>query len=281
MSDGSDEAKFAKSWGQLMVKLVALRGDPDVEAFLVDKHKELQTCAVPLDVATGKSADASDGTTASEAQHSWFLRKLKGQAGSQRERRQLCKMLLKSLRRYAAKYETPSEGSVSACDALKDGGAQEGPIICAGLAAGLAGTRFEGMRIARERPGIYQLGDKPIRVAVQADLEGGALLVHGYFDGDVLHPVRAPVRAFLEEHGAAPPSDQCDMFGGSGGGGSAPKAAAAPAAANSDQADDQARAKRARELPPGWVKRESRSKPGLFYYVNEAKGLSQMERPTD
>merc|ERR1712232_1047031 len=79
---------------------------------------------------------------------------------------------------------------------------------------GLAGTHFEGLRIARESPGIYQLGEKPLRVAVQADLEGGALLVHGYFDGDTLHPVRSSVRAFLEEHGAAPPSDQCDMFGG-------------------------------------------------------------------
>merc|ERR1719231_1790050 len=30
-------------------------------------------------------------------------------------------------------------------------------------------------------------------------------------------------------------------------------------------------------LPPGWEKRESRSKKGVFYYVNEAKGLTQFE----
>mmetsp|Transcript_39295 Transcript_39295/g.79414 ORF Transcript_39295/g.79414 Transcript_39295/m.79414 type:complete len:269 (-) Transcript_39295:82-888(-) len=268
MTDGhGEEAKLAEAWEQLMVKLVALRGDLDLEAFLVEKHQELTKCAVPLDMATGKPAAAADSA---EARQNWFVRKLKGQAASTKEKRQLCKKMMKSLRKFAEKYEIAGGNSVSACDALKDGGAQEGPIICAGLAAGLAGTQFEGLRIARERPGIYQLGEKPLRVAVQADLEGGALLVHGYFDGDVLHPVRAPVRAFLEEHGAAPPSDQCDMFGG----GAAPPVPA-------DAGADQPRGKRPRELPPGWVKRESRSKPGVFYYVNEAKGLSQLERPGD
>mmetsp|Transcript_81372 Transcript_81372/g.242536 ORF Transcript_81372/g.242536 Transcript_81372/m.242536 type:complete len:272 (+) Transcript_81372:109-924(+) len=265
-----EEARLTKAWEQLMVKLVALRGDPELEAFLVEKHQDLTKCAVPLDLATGKPAASSDGTTAAEAQQNWFNRKLKGQSSNAREKRQLCKMLMKALRKFAEKYDTAGGGSVSACEALKDGGAQEGPVICAGLAAGLAGTRFEGLRIARERPGVYQLGEKPLRVAVQADLEGGALLVHGYFDGDVLHPVRAPVRAFLEEHGAAPPLDQCDMFGSGG---------AAPV--HEDVGDGQYRGKRVRELPPGWTKRESRSKPGVFYYVNEARGLSQLERPED
>lgn len=32
-------------------------------------------------------------------------------------------------------------------------------------------------------------------------------------------------------------------------------------------------------LPPGWEKRESRTKKGVYYYAHVAKGLSQMERP--
>merc|ERR1719277_2425886 len=130
--------------------------------------------------------------------------------------------------------------------------------MCHLLHSSLAGTRFEGLRIARERPGVYQLGDK-LLVAVQADLEGGELLIHGYFDEKhVLHPVRSPVRTFLEEHGAKPPSDTCDMFGG----GANPKVSA-------EEAADGGAAKRQRALPPGWAKRESRSKPGVFYYVHE------------
>eukprot|EP00397_Hematodinium_sp_SG-2012_P045572 GEMP01051225.1.p1 GENE.GEMP01051225.1~~GEMP01051225.1.p1 ORF type:complete len:416 (+),score=84.65 GEMP01051225.1:78-1325(+) len=34
------------------------------------------------------------------------------------------------------------------------------------------------------------------------------------------------------------------------------------------------------ELPKGWEKRESRSKPGLFYYYNSAAKISQVEFPT-
>mmetsp|Transcript_70265 Transcript_70265/g.206087 ORF Transcript_70265/g.206087 Transcript_70265/m.206087 type:complete len:429 (-) Transcript_70265:66-1352(-) len=33
-------------------------------------------------------------------------------------------------------------------------------------------------------------------------------------------------------------------------------------------------------LPPGWTQKESRSKPGLFYYVHEDGGFTQFERPT-
>lgn len=268
IEEETKHTKLAAEWEQLMVKLVALRGDPDTEAFLTEKHQELSLCAVPLDPKTGKPQSAADGTTADEAQSSWFQRKLKREAKSISERRKKVKEVIKALDKFSKQYEEPGKGAVSATEALKDGSAQEGPIICAGLASGLAGTRFEGLRIARERPGMYQLGDKPIRVAVQALEE--KLLIHGYFDGKDLHPVRVDVKAFLEEHGAVAAEDEdCDLFGGGG----------ASAKRGSDEGVD-AEAKKPRELPPGWVKAESRSKPGVFYYKNEAKGLSQMERPT-
>jgi len=279
MADGTspEEAKLEANWDLMIVRLLALRGDPELEAFLTDKHPELIKCAMPLWTATATAGSTVDEAAAAEARDTWFNRKLKSQASSIRERRQLCKMLTKSIRRFAEKYESPGPEAVSAHDALKDGGAQEGPVICAGLAAGLAGTRFEGLRIARERPGIYQLGKEPRRVAVQAELDSGDLLIHGYFEGDVLHPVRVPIRTFLEEHGAAPASDQCDMFGGGAGAGSGGTQPLAQESASGIATS----AKRPRELPPGWIKRESRSKPGVFYYVNEAKGLSQLERPQE
>lgn len=49
----------------------------------------------------------------------------------------------------------------------------------------------------------------------------------------------------------------------------APEASAAQAEANADEAP----------LPEGWTKRMSRSK-GVYYYVNEAQGVSQFNRPT-
>ncbi|CAK0858943.1 unnamed protein product [Prorocentrum cordatum] len=269
--EGGEEPdeKEELAWERAMVKMVALRGDPDAEAFILQKHPEIASCAVPLDMATGTPMVASDGTTAAEARENWFKKRLRNKCFDHRERRKLCKQLLKALLRYAEKYEAPKDGAVSAFEALKDGGAQEGPVVCHRLHAGIAGSKFEGLRIAREKPGIYQLGPK-LRVAVQAELEGDRLLVHGYFDGDVLHPVRTPVLPFLEEHGAAPAADAgCDLFGGG---------AAAP---GGDDAAAAGAEKRRRELPPGWAKKESRSKPGVFYYVNEAKGLSQFNRPEE
>lgn len=274
MAEGGAEDADEKeelAWERAMVKLAALRGDPDVEAYILEKHREIASCAVPFDMATGLPAAAPDGTTAAEARENWFKKRLKGQSSDHRERRKLCLKLQKALRKYSEKYEAHKEGAVSAFEALKDGGAQEGPIICHRLHAGIAGSKFEGMRITREKPSIYQLGPK-LRVAVQAEPDGDKVLIHGYFDGDVLHPVRVAVLPFLEEHGGAPAADAgCDLFGDAGG-------SAAPAAGSKSSAEGGADKKR-RELPPGWVKKESRSKPGVYYYVNEAKGLSQFNRP--
>jgi len=281
MAEGQGEDAEDAAWDRLMVKLTALRGDPEVETLLAEKHQELVSCAVPLDLSTRAVPAGPDGATEAEARENWFRRKLRGQSADAKERRRLCKMLAKALRKYAAKYEDIGETAVSACEALKEGGASEGPWICHKLAAGLAGTRFEGLRMAKEKPGVYQLGDK-LLVAVQADLEGGELLIHGYFDDKrVLHPVRSPVLTFLEEHGAKPPSDTCDMFGGSGGGANANVNADAKPQDEDDSGGGANSAKRPRALPPGWTKRESRSKKGVYYYVHETKGLSQFERPVE
>lgn len=280
MADGGADAELVpapdrEAWERLMVKLVALRGDPEVESFLAEKHAELMVCAVPLDLATNEPVVAADGTRPADAMRGWFERKLRGQCADARERKKLCRGVEKALRRFSAKYEgTGEHASTTACEALKEGGALEGPMICHRLAAGLVGTRFDGLRVAKIKPGVYQLG--PSLVAVQADLEGGELLIHGHFDENgILHPTRCPVRTFLEEHGSRPPSDQCDMFGGDGGASRRLPAAQDDRAAARQQPDG----KRHRELPPGWAKRESRSKPGVFYYVHDAKGLSQFDRP--
>lgn len=85
-----------------------------------------------------------------------------------------------------------------------------------------------------------------------------------------------PVLAFLEEHQIRkkPASDDCDLFGG--GGGAADVKRGIALVSTSPGGED---AKRFRDLPPGWTKRESRSQKGVFYYVHEAKGLSQFTRP--
>jgi len=291
-ADDDKEDKEEKAWEKLIVKLVSLRGDLEVEALLADKHKELGALAVPLDFQTGAIPPDRDGTTEVEAREAWFRKSLgRRKSAEKHERRKFLKLMSKALSKIAAKYGDAEHQAITSCDALKDGGPQEGPLICHRLHAGLAGTRFEGLRIAKEKAGIYQLGSKHL-VAVQADLEGGELLVHGYFDeGNVLHPVRTPVLAFLEEHGGKPPKDQCDMFGGGAGGGGPggdAKAAGKPssqgqknkaAPASAAGAAQEGSSKRSRELPPGWQKRESRSQAGVYYYVNESKGLSQFVRP--
>merc|ERR1719162_1111312 len=121
MAEGCGDGEDAEgaAWDKMMVKLVALRGDPDVEAFLLEKHQELLPCAVPLDPSTGLPPLASDGTTQDEAKQAWFARKLHGHHSSDtRERRKLCKMLAKALRKFAEKYERPanSESALSAME---------------------------------------------------------------------------------------------------------------------------------------------------------------------
>ena len=33
-------------------------------------------------------------------------------------------------------------------------------------------------------------------------------------------------------------------------------------------------------LPQGWSQKESKSKPGVFYYINDSTGVTQWDLPT-
>ncbi|CAE7599545.1 unnamed protein product [Symbiodinium natans] len=212
----------------------------------------------------------------------WFHRKLKSKDGS-KIRAKLCNKLALQLQDmghelighdHAAAIERVSE-------ALTQGTAEEGPLVCSMLAKELEGTRFDHHWISQDGKGRYRLGEDGMKVAVQ--ILDGKLLIHGYFEGSLVHPVRIPILAFLTEHGRTSqkqPEDDCDLFG----------QAAAAAAAKEEQVQltrersrsprpSKEAAEEGASLPPGWVKKESRSKPGVFYYANEAKGLTQFERP--
>ncbi|CAE7695275.1 Scn1a [Symbiodinium sp. CCMP2456] len=172
-------------------------------------------------------------------------------------------------------------------EALTQGTAEEGPLVCSMLAKELEGTRFDHHWVSQDGKGRYRLGEDGMKVAVQ--VLDGKLLIHGYFEGSLVHPVRIPILAFLTEHGKTSekqPEDDCDLFG---------QAAPATGEKEGGQIRLRSRSRSPRPskvqetpvqqsgplpLPPGWVKKESRSKPGVFYYANEAKGLTQFERPT-
>lgn len=255
-----------RAWRRLLARIAALRGDPKLDAFLEKKHPEIAQADAggPL----GETPEAQEGA------QSWFRRKLRGRGGA-KEKAALCERLAETLRQLAEKHWWGADvGRVE--EALAQNSSEEGPLVCAFFAKELIRTRFADMWMSREGPGVYRFGENQQRVAVQV-LEG-ALLVHGYFEGGVLHPVRMPITSFLAQYGpkelrnAADAS--CDLFGnGSSGGGASVRTSAR---------DDNRRSRSPRptgELPPGWERRESRSKPGVFYYINDAEGLSQFERP--
>lgn len=255
MSIEADRAAAERAFRELLVQLAALREDPQVETYLAShKHEDL------LKVVSGEDAD--------EAAQRWYRRKLKGQGDGSIERRVLCDRLTKKLKSYVAAWQG-ADALERVEEALIQNKPEEGPLVCNMFAKELEGTRFEGVWIMREGPGVYKLGEK--RAAVQ--VLDGKLIVHGYFDEhNALHPVRVPIAAFLAEHGPASMRSATDngleMFGGGDGGG---------AAAPRERSRSPAKAKG--PLPAGWEKRESRSRPGVFYYVHEAKGLTQFERP--
>jgi hypothetical protein len=245
-----------KAWWKLLVQMAALRGDDRAESFLSRKHEEL------LHVVNGEGPLETD--EAREAAERWFRRKLKDHEAA--DRSDLCERLTKKLKSHASAWQG-SDALERVEEALIQNTKEEGPLVCNMFAKELEGTRFEGVWISREKPGVYRLGDT--RAAVQ--VLDGKLIVHGYFEGEFLHPVRVPIQGFLAEHGPASmrsaTDDGLDLFGGGAGG----------QAQVRERSRSPAKAKAA--LPAGWEKRESRSRPGIFYYVNEAKGLTQFERP--
>jgi len=273
-ADRAPSKTVEEAWRRLLVTLVALRGDPKLDALLTEKHPEL----LDLLNASGGPRPTPDDA---EAVQRWFLRKLRGRGGNS-ERLSLCDKLAAKVRHRAEGYRIAELGRIEEALA-QNNGAEEGPLVCCALAKQLLGSRFEGIWISREGPGVYRLGEEQLRVAVQ--VLDGRLLVHGYFEGDFLHPVRVAIKPFLAEHGPAAlrsATDDCDVFGG-GGGGSVKEAAAARSrsprrrGAAEDEVGEEAAEER---LPSGWEKKESRSRPGVFYYANEAKGLTQFHKPS-
>eukprot|EP00930_Biecheleria_cincta_P084841 TRINITY_DN74274_c0_g1_i1.p1 TRINITY_DN74274_c0_g1~~TRINITY_DN74274_c0_g1_i1.p1 ORF type:complete len:289 (-),score=58.71 TRINITY_DN74274_c0_g1_i1:299-1111(-) len=269
MADRADESlpKEHEAWKKLLTNLAALKGYPKLEELLSEKHKELLNI---VDEAPDELPDEND-----ERAKRWFHRKLKNKDCG-KVRAKLCMKLVGTLRELADELissTSPANAIDRVTEALTQGTKDEGPLVCCMLAKDLEGTRFEGHWISQDGKGKYRLGEDGMKVAVQ--VLDGKLLIHGYFEGSFLHPVRLPIVAFLAEHSSAAKkgaSDDCDLFGSVGRGGR-------------KAADDRSRSPRQSKeatagLPPGWVKKESRSKPGVFYYANEAKGLTQFEKPT-
>eukprot|EP00927_Polykrikos_kofoidii_P032383 TRINITY_DN27606_c0_g1_i1.p1 TRINITY_DN27606_c0_g1~~TRINITY_DN27606_c0_g1_i1.p1 ORF type:complete len:296 (-),score=55.20 TRINITY_DN27606_c0_g1_i1:81-968(-) len=288
-SSGDDDAAARQAWRLLHSNLAGLRGDAKIESFLSEKHPEL------LELLNVKGAPRPVSLDSDQVKR-WFDRKLRGHRSGVQERALLCRKLLAKVRHRAAGWRIAEISRVE--EALTQNTSDEGPLICSTLAKELVGSRFEGIWIAREGPGIYRIGEEQqLRVAVQ--VLDGKLLVHGYFDGEFLHPVRVAIKPFLAEHGPADmrsATDDCDLFGGGGGGGSGEANSAggvvravADAAIEGRQQDRSrsplrrrsasAEATEEEKLPSGWARKESRSKPGVFYYANEAKGLTQFQRP--
>lgn len=289
-----------------------LRGDPKVEALLVERHPEL------VFVAESCGAGGKPSTTlekAREAARGWFERGLKGSnkhGGAQRT--VLCNQLLKTLKAHSA-WLVAVEGATEPVRLerlLERGPAQEeGPLICSLLSQELEGSRYEGLWISRQGPGQYFLGDDHEgsglprvdqdgariypRVRVMVKVNNSRLEIDGFFhEGDEkqLNPARVPIGPFLTVYfeGVSLKEALLRWKGGPPRNGGSQAAAgsrvvAAPvggSAAGGSAAGGNSSNLRALEskLPPGWELRESRSKKGVYYYANPSKGLSQMVRPT-
>lgn len=256
----SEQQDAEKAWRKLFVQLAALRGDTKAESWLARKHEELLTIF--------NSEVHEETEEVRETVEKWFRRKLKHHADRFSERKEVCERLAKKLKSHGLAWQG-ADSVERVEEALIQNNPEEGPLVCALFAKELEGTRFEGVWMSREGPGVYRLGG--VKTAVQ--VLDGRLIVHGYFEGDLLHPVRVPIQTFLAEHGPASMRSATDggldLFGGTGG--------SNEASVRSERSRSPAKVKKL--LPPGWEKRESRSRPGVFYYVHEAKGLTQFERP--
>lgn len=147
----TERSDFSKAWQRLQVQMAALRGDPKAEALIATKHKDL------VKVFSGEGAEDA-------AVEHWFKRKLKGHTDSSRERQDLCERLAKKLRTYTEVWQSP-DAIQRVEEALIQNTPEEGPLVCNMFAKELEGSRFEGIWISREGPGVYKLGD--VRAAVQ------------------------------------------------------------------------------------------------------------------
>mmetsp|Transcript_91024 Transcript_91024/g.217159 ORF Transcript_91024/g.217159 Transcript_91024/m.217159 type:complete len:294 (+) Transcript_91024:40-921(+) len=288
MAEAGEDEKVPRereAWRRLLARVAQMRGNPKVRTLLEEKHAEL------LDFFNDGDGDVRPPNLPledDERAERWFHRKLKTKDRG-KIRAKLCNKLTEQLRDMG--YEIIGSDRAAAIErvseALTQGTAEEGPLVCSMLAKELEGTRFDHHWVSQDGKGRYRLGEDGMKVAVQ--VLDGKLLIHGYFEGSLVHPVRIPILAFLTEHGKTSekqPEDDCDLFG---------QAAPATGEKEGGQIRLRSRSRSPRPskvqepsapqsgplpLPLGWVKKESRSKPGVFYYANEAKGLTQFERPT-
>lgn len=297
------------SWRQLVGMLCALRGDPDVEKLLAERHPELRKTA-ELSGAGSKQAPLSLDK-AREAARDWFARGLRGSnRHGPAERTKLCTELLKSLKaRVSELLDAPDATEERRLQKLLSDGpaSEEGPLVCSRLRRDLEGSRYENLFISRQGPGLYILGDEHegsglpavdqdgarihSRVRVVVRVRDKRLVIEGFYhegEDDFLNPARVPIGPFLTvyfegvplkealakwKNGPPPPPNAAKPV--------PPVVTSLPPvpAALSAWPEIKVSVPKEPPLPPGWEMRESRSKKGVYYYANPSKGLSQMERP--
>lgn len=283
------------AWRTMIGMLGCLRGDPKVEAMLAERHPELRKVAEMCGAGSKQAASASIDK-AREFAREWFARGLRGSNRQGHvQRAAVCAELSATLKARVAEIMAAAAGAVNQAwleRLLEQGPAsEEGPLICALLAKELEGSRYENMWMSRQAAGRYILGDDQEgsglptidqdgarihpRVCVVVKANNGKLLIDGFYhegEEDFLNPARVPIGPFLTVYFEGMPLKEAIAIWKNGppGGGKNGSAQAAGA---------QAAAVQEPPLPPGWEKRESRSKKGVYYYANPSKGLSQMERP--
>lgn len=283
------------AWRSLVLWLAALQGDVKVHSLLTKEHPELVNIGKLCGAGAKKVMNMAE---AKESAKAWFERGLKGSNHhGPTARAALCDRLAATLRSHSASLR--AAGVEHASQVLERGRLEiEGPLICSLMRHELEGSSYSGLWISREGPGTYCLGDQDdtagdlsgnIRVAVK--VFKGELQIDGYFDDEgALQNAKSPIGVFLTiyfEGGTVKVARErwkAIKARGSGGSASTPARTfgngitVAAASSSSDSAKAASLPKIA-PLPPGWELRESRSKKGVYYYANEAKGLSQIERP--
>lgn len=277
-----------RSWRYLLIRMAAMQGDPKIHAILKEKHPELlglvQKCGTVGEKATTVQQ-------AKEIAKPWFERRLRGSNNhGPAARAQICNQVVEILKNRAAELRRDGDSPAEILD--RGDASEEGPFICTTLGDELKGSRYEGLWISRESPGIYVIGDEgeesglPAldqigakihpRVRVVLKVAKDRLTVDGFYhDGeDTLIPARVPIGPFLGVYFEgltlkkalaqwADREAEITNVKSSSSNGQALKDVQAAAAT----------------LPPGWELRESRSKKGVYYYAHPAKGLTSFERP--
>lgn len=308
-SRGALRQSESAAWRSLVVRLAGLRGNPETEALLNEKYKELKV------IADRCGAGGESQVTLNQAKESvrgWFDRCLRGSnRQGPAERASICTRVNNTLKEHAHSLRRGAESS-RLSDVLRRGRPEEeGPVICSVLSKELEGSRYEGLWISKESHGIYILGDNHDgsglpseddigakicpRIRVVVKMSQQQLVIDGFFhEGeDVMIPAKVPIGPFLSVYFEGVPLREAVSRWKNGqhlppshhfpSQSSALKAPmmAAPMVVSSRQDDipDETVSILSKGLPEGWEIRESRSKKGVYYYANQAKGLSQLERP--